>query len=120
MEDMRFKQALLVRLDLKMGRGKMAVQCSHAAVSAAEEARTHRHSWWKAWMREGQRKVALKVQSLDELIGLELRARTLGLPVYLVKDMGFTQVSPGSVTCLGIGPAPETSVDPLTGDLPLL
>ncbi len=120
METLRFKQALVVRLDLKMGRGKMAVQCSHAAVSAAEEARTHHYAWWKAWMSEGQRKVALKVQGADELTRLELRARALGLPVYLVKDMGLTQVPPGSTTCLGIGPAPATSMDPLTGDLPLL
>ncbi len=120
MEDLRFKQALVVRLDLKMGRGKIAVQCSHAAVSAAEEARTHQHLWWKTWMSQGQRKVALKVQNLDDLIRLELGARTLRLPVYLVRDMGLTQVPPGSATCVGIGPAPSTSLDSLTGDLPLL
>ena len=120
MEDLRFKQALVVRLDLKMGRGKIAVQCSHAAVSAAEEARTRRHLWWEGWVSEGQRKVALKVQSLDELIRLEREARALRLPVYLVRDMGLTQVPPGSATCLGIGPAPAASLDSLTGDLSLL
>lgn len=120
MEVLRFKQVLVVRLDLKMGRGKIAVQCSHAAVSASEEARTHYQLWWKAWMGEGQRKVALKVRNLDELINLERGARRLRLPVYLVKDMGITQVPPGSSTCLGLGPAPSASLDSLTGDLPLL
>jgi len=120
MEDLQFKQALVVRLDLKMGRGKIAVQCSHAGVAAAEEARTGHYPWWKGWINEGQRKVALKVPTFGELAKLEKAARALRLPVYLVRDMGLTQVPPGSPTCLGIGPAPAASLDSLTGDLSLL
>lgn len=114
-----FKQVLVVRLDLDMGRGKAAVQCAHAAVSAAEEARAHEHSWWKSWMEEGQLKVAVKVPDLDSVLDLEKRGRSKGIPVHLVRDRGLTQVPPGTVTCLGLGPAPADMVDSLTGDLAL-
>jgi peptidyl-tRNA hydrolase, PTH2 family len=120
LQDFAYKQALVVRLDLKIGRGKIAVQCSHAAVSAAEEARIRFPQWWKAWLGEGQRKIALKVPDLDTLLDLESSARRKGLPVYLVRDRGLTQVPPDTVTCVGIGPAPSSLVDSLTGDLSLL
>ncbi len=120
MNEYMFKQALVVRLDLGMGRGKIAVQCSHAAVSAAENARTGFPDWWKAWIGEGQRKVALKVRKFEALVELERRARSMNLPFYKVADRGLTQIPPGTVTCLGIGPAPSNLVDSLTGDLTLL
>ena len=119
-QDFRYKQVLVARLDLGMGRGKIAVQCSHAAVSAAEEARARYRDWWKEWMEEGQCKVALKVRSMNALLELEHDAKANGLPVYLVRDRGLTQLAPGTVTCLGIGPAPASSLDPLTGKLALL
>ena len=119
-QEFEYKQALIIRLDLDMGRGKVAVQCAHAAVSAAQEARVHFPQWWKAWLEEGQRKIALKVPDLETLLHLENTARRNGLPVYLVRDRGLTQVPPDTVTCLGIGPAPSNLVDNLTGDLSLL
>lgn len=119
-ESFGYKQALIIRLDLKIGRGKIAVQCAHAAVSAADEARTRFPEWWKHWVGEGQAKIALKVSDLESLLRLEMEARVKRLPHYLVKDKGLTQVPPGTVTCLGIGPAPSHLLDALTGDLALL
>ncbi len=116
----RFKQALVIRLDLGMGRGKMAVQCSHAALSAAEVARAKFRDWYEAWISEGQTKVALKTKELSSLLELAARARRIPLPAYLVRDKGLTQVPPGEVTCLGIGPAPSATLDLITGNLPLL
>ena len=119
-EDFRCKQALVVRLDLKMGRGKIAVQCSHAAVSAADQTRQKFADWWKIWLAEGQPKIALKVPNLDAILNLEIQARTKHLPFYIVEDRGLTQVPPGTVTCIGIGPAPSNLIDGLIGKLPLL
>ena len=115
-----YKQALIFRLDLKIGRGKIAVQCAHAAVGASEEARYKFPDWWKNWLEEGQRKIALKVPGLEEILKLQREASAKRLPVSLVKDMGLTQIPPGTVTCVGIGPAPSRLIDELTGDLPLL
>lgn len=119
-QEFEYKQALIVRLDLKVGRGKIAVQCSHAAVGAAEEARIRFPLWWKAWLGEGQRKIALKVSDLGTLLHIENTARRNRLPVCLVRDRGLTQLPPDTVTCVGIGPAPSNLVDNLTGELPLL
>ena len=115
-----YKQVLVFRLDLKIGRGKIAVQCAHAAVGAAEEARSKFPDWWRNWLQEGQRKIALKVPGLEEILRLQRDAYAKRLPVSLIKDMGLTQVAPGTVTCVGIGPAPSRLVDELTRDLPLL
>jgi peptidyl-tRNA hydrolase, PTH2 family len=115
-----YKQALIVRLDLKIGRGKIAVQCAHAAVTAAEEARLRFPEWWRHWMDEGQAKIALKVPDLDAIMKLENEAKVRHFPFHLVRDKGLTQVQPGTITCLGVGPAPSHVLDSLTGDLPLL
>ncbi len=120
LREFQFKQALVVRTDLGMGRGKIAVQCSHAAVSAQEEARLRFPKWWRGWMDEGQRKVALKTRDLAVVFDLERKARSQGLPVYLIRDRGLTQVEPDTITCLGIGPAPSDLLDTLTGNLSLL
>ena len=71
-------------------------------------------------MHEGQCKIALKVKDLDHLLRLEREAKASNLPLYLVRDRGLTQVEPGTITCLGIGPAPAGILDQLTGDLSLL
>jgi PTH2 family peptidyl-tRNA hydrolase len=69
---------------------------------------------------EGQRKIAVKVKNEKELSELESAAKDLGLPNALIVDRGLTQIPEGTVTCLGIGPAPESLVDKLTGKLRLL
>ncbi len=71
-------------------------------------------------MFEGQKKVAVKVQTEKELCELEEAAEDLGLPHALIVDRGLTQIPEGSITCLGIGPAPSAMIDRLTGKLKLL
>jgi len=116
----RYKQVIVLRTDLKMSKGKMAAQAGHAAVSAAEEARKNFSDWWKAWMEEGQCKIAVKAGTEQELLELEGKARELKLPSALVIDRGLTELPPGTITCLGIGPAPSSRIDEITGKLPLL
>jgi PTH2 family peptidyl-tRNA hydrolase len=120
MSDFKYKQAIVIRTDLKMGKGKIAAQASHAAVSAAEEARKHHEAWWEEWLDEGQRKVVVKVKSEDELLQLKQQAGQMHLPFALIHDRGLTQLPPDTLTCLGIGPAPNDEVDKITGNLPLL
>jgi len=120
MNEFQFKQVIAVRRDLDMGKGKIAVQVAHAAVSAAEEARKKFTDWWEAWLKEGQCKVAVRVDSDEDILRLERRSRELQLPFALISDRGLTQVDPGTITCLGIGPAPSSLIDSLTGNLDLL
>ncbi len=118
--EFKYKQIIVVRTDLTMGKGKLAAQVGHAAVSSAEEARKRKPKWWQAWLREGQCKVAVKVKDLNALLELEREALLMKLPHSLITDRGLTQLPPATVTCLGIGPAPAVQIDKITGDLHLL
>ncbi len=120
MGEFEYKQVLVFRTDLRMSKGKIAAQAGHAAVSAAQDAFVHNKKWWEAWMFEGQKKVAVKVANEKELGELEEAADDLGLPYALIVDRGLTEVPEGTVTCLGIGPAPTEKIDRLTGKLKLL
>jgi len=120
MVEFEYKQVIIFRSDLKLSKGKLAVQAGHAAVSAAEEARKRHRDWWESWIFEGQRKIAVKVKDETELSELESAADDLGLPHALIVDRGLTEIPEGTVTCLGIGPAPAEKMDRLTGKLPLL
>jgi len=118
--EFKFKLVIAVRRDLEMGKGKIAVQVGHATISASEEAKKVHPDWWRQWLDEGQCKVAVKVDSEGDLYRLELEAGELGLPSAIIRDRGLTQISPGTATCVGIGPAPAELVDKITGNLPLL
>lgn len=109
-----------MRADLGMSKGKIAAQAGHAAVSAAEEARRRCLNWRKAWLEEGQCKIAVRVNSEQELLELERQAKELGLPCALIYDRGLTELPPNTLTCLAIGPAPCDKVDKVTGKLALL
>ncbi len=120
MSDFKYKQVIVVRSDLKMGKGKIAAQAGHAAVSAAEEARRNFQKWWRSWLDEGQSKIAVKAKDETELLSLEDEARHSGLPFALITDRGLTQLEPDTRTCLAIGPAPASEVDRITEKLALL
>ena len=116
----RYKQVIVLRTDLNMSKGKMAAQAGHAAVSAAEEARKNFSDWWRAWIEEGQCKIAVRAESEQELLELQKKAKELRLPSALVIDRGLTELPPETITCLGIGPAPSSQIDEITGKLHLL
>ena len=114
------KLVIVVRMDLGLTKGKLAVQVAHASVNCAMQARTSRRKLYDEWYRDGQRKIVAKVATLRELLELKSMAEAKGLVTSLVTDAGLTQLPPGTTTCLGIGPAEERDVDPVTGHLGLL
>jgi len=103
-----------------MSRGKIAVQVAHGSVSSSEQARVLKQDIWKAWLREGQKKVAVKVSSEEELLELRRLAVNHSLPFALIRDAGMTELPPGTITVLGIGPGKAEIVDVVTGELKLL
>lgn len=118
--DMDFKQVIIVRRDIGMGTGKIAAQVAHAAVMGAELVKTSRKEWFRTWFAAGQAKVVVKVKNIEELMGVRERAEKLYLPVVQVQDSGLTQIPSGTITCVGIGPAPSDLVDKVTFELKLL
>ncbi|MFW9953755.1 MAG: peptidyl-tRNA hydrolase Pth2 [Candidatus Thorarchaeota archaeon] len=115
-----YKQVIAVRTDLGMSKGKTAVQVAHGSVSAAEKARISHQEIWRAWLKEGQKKVAVKVQSEEELLQLMREAVIHRLPYSLIRDAGMTELPPGTMTVIGIGPGKSEEVDKITGNLKLL
>jgi len=110
------KQAIVARSDLGMGRGKLAAQVAHASLVAYENAGPEAR---RAWKGEGQTKIVLKVQGEAALQELAEQARREGLPYGLVRDAGRTQLEPGTLTALAVGPDEDNLVDRVTGDLKL-
>jgi peptidyl-tRNA hydrolase, PTH2 family len=113
---MDYKQAILVRHDLKLPKGKMASQASHASVEAV--LKTDKDAL-KKWRVAGMAKVVLKVGDDKELYRLIQQAKDLGLPTSLITDAGRTVVEPDTVTCGAIGPAGGEEVDSIVGKLKL-
>lgn len=114
------KQVIVVRKDLGMGTGKIAAQVGHACVLGTEHVRKSNREWLDEWFLGGQEKVVLKVSNLSELEIIKKQAISLGLPWSEVTDAGHTQIEPGTVTCISLGPAPEEKIDKITKDLKLL
>ena len=110
------KQVIVVDESLRLPRGKLAAQVAHGSLAAflvaGGEAR-------RDWIESGMTKVVLAADA-PALLALEERASAAGLPHALIRDAGRTLLPEGTVTCIGIGPAAASEVDPLTGALPLV
>ena len=115
-----YKQVIVLRMDLGMSVGKLISQACHACLEAVEEAKKTRHEAWRRWRDEGAKKVVLQVESLEELLELAEEAKERGLPYAVIEDRGLTEVPPGTVTALGVGPERSELVDRVTGGLKLL
>lgn len=110
------KQAIVARADLNMGEGKLAAQVAHAALMAYEDADSRTQSAWKG---SGQKKVVLQADGKAALFKLADQAEREGLAHAIVRDAGHTELEPGTVSALAVGPADEDAVDRVTGDLSL-
>lgn len=115
--EFKYKQCLIIRNDIKMTCGKKCAQLAHAAVASYEKADKITR---KKWFDEGMKKVALKVGSQKDLFVIKTLAEEAGISAAIITDAGMTEIPPGTVTCLGLGPAKSEDLDKITGDLQLL
>ncbi|XP_071944505.1 peptidyl-tRNA hydrolase 2, mitochondrial-like isoform X2 [Antedon mediterranea] len=113
------KMVLVVRTDLKMGKGKVAAQCSHAAVNCYRHTQRNNPGMLRKWESNGQPKVVVKTTDEATLIALAQHAQSVGLTSCLIQDAGRTQIAPGSKTVLGVGPGPAELINKVTGHLKL-
>ena len=114
---MSYKQIILVRMDLKLPKGKLAAQVAHASVEATLRSDK---AMVTAWRMEGMKKIVLKVDSKVELYKFKQFADDNDLTTAVITDAGHTVVAPGTVTCCAIGPDEEERVDNITKDLKML
>jgi len=115
------KMVFVVRCDLKMEKGKIAAQCCHAAVMCYQKALVMDIKNLDMWEATGAAKICLKAGGDEKVLKeLQQRARDLNIVTAIVRDAGHTQVAPGTMTVLGIGPAPVDEINKVTGHLSLL
>lgn len=112
----KYKQAIVLKEDLEMSKGKSIAQACHASLKAYSRADEGERDKWDS---QGAKKIALDIGDNDIKSRFQ-KAKREGLPAYLVKDAGLTEVKSGTVTALGIGPAAESKIDSITGDLSLI
>ncbi|XP_016938060.1 probable peptidyl-tRNA hydrolase 2 [Drosophila suzukii] len=115
-----FKMVLVVRNDLKMGKGKIAAQCGHGAVGAYQRAVVRTPRLLRAWENCGCAKIAVRVESEAELMAIKKAAERQQLNTCLIRDAGRTQIEANSKTVLAVGPAAAVDIDRVTGHLKLL
>lgn len=119
------RMTLIVRQDLKMGKGKAAAQCLHATLALYKKITNPESDAYNPEMAErweygnGQAKITLQVKNQEEMDTLFAQAISLDLNAYIVHDAGRTQIASGSATVLGLGPAPKLVIDEITKDLKL-
>lgn len=111
------KQVIVFRKDIKMGKGKIVAQGCHAAIGSYKHTDPKKIEKWE---KDGCAKIALKIDTLDELLELRKEALIKKIPNFLVTDAGKTQLPTSTITCLGIGPDEDEIIDSLTNDLKLL
>ena len=114
---MPYKQVILVRQDLRLPKGKLAVQVAHASVEAAAKSGKEILQQWK---ESGAKKIVLKVRDETELADYHKAAMRSRLVTAMIQDAGLTVVPAGTVTCLAIGPAASNAIDKITGKLKML
>jgi len=113
---MKYKQVIIVREDLNISCGKLCVQVAHASLEAAMLSDPEIVNKWR---EEGAKKVILRVKNEEELLKYYKLAKESGLICVLIRDAGLTELEPGTITCIGIGPDEEEKIDKITGNLKL-
>ncbi|MBD3263091.1 peptidyl-tRNA hydrolase [Candidatus Woesearchaeota archaeon] len=119
-----YKQAIVIRTDLNMSRGKLCSQSAHASLEAALKTqktdKIFKTKNLNAWRKEGAKKIVLKVMSESALIKIRDKAVRAGLKSALIKDAGFTELPAGTITAIAIGPDKEKEIDKITSNLSTL
>ncbi len=114
------KQAIIVRSDLEMGKGKLAAQAAHASLMSYFKAERMDGSIAKEWLDTGEKKIVLKVSDEEALVKLFKAFEFKKVPCALVSDAGLTQLPPGTKTALGIGPWRSEEIEQFTRGMKLL
>ena len=128
-DEIRIKQVIVMRHDLKMRRGKQIAQGAHASMSficrrlqeAGSVSLDDFTEAQRAWLTGSFAKVCCRVNSEDELMDIHDKALKAGLEVHLITDSGKTEFrGEPTQTCLAVGPDMSEKVDEVTGQLELL
>jgi PTH2 family peptidyl-tRNA hydrolase len=120
------KMVIVVRNELKMRKGKIGAQCSHAASAFMKEswlngiAPTPLQKEWLEPRENGlgrEKKIVLRTESEPEFWEIVNKAKRAGLLTREILDSGLTEFDGPTYTCVAIGPDLPAKIDPITGHL---
>ena len=110
---------IVTRKDLQLSKGNL----QHRSATLSWNVHSKQIELFKDSRKLQERRVEKdsgRGKDVDEMKRLYGAISSVGIVCHLVKDAGHTEIPPGTVTVLGIGPAPRDSVDAFTGDLQLV
>lgn len=92
---------------LNMSPGKLAAQCSHAAVEAYrisenQAEATGDRSILHHWLTRGYTKLVMEARDTEHLISIKMALVEKGYAVSLIIDEGRTEIDPQTPTALGV------------------
>lgn len=134
------KQAIVIRTDLNMRKGKIAAQASHASMKVLLDRMklvyppTYMHDSgvtkvlkykqgdpFDIWLKGAFTKICLQVSVEQELVDLLELAQQAKIPCAEIIDSGKTEFhNVPTRTCIAIGPWWSDEIDNITGHLELL
>lgn len=131
------KQVIVIRKDLNMRKGKMMAQSAHASMKVFFDrgrilpaGDVHKFAMMqitditpemKEWIEGAFTKVVVGVETEEEIYALAEKAKQANLPYAVIIDNGMTEFAgKKTTTCIAIGPADSSKLDPITGDLKLM
>jgi peptidyl-tRNA hydrolase, PTH2 family len=120
------KQVIVVRVDLKMRRGKESAQVAHAAMEWLRDLLLLGGGYQNVtdtqhfWLIGNHAKIVVGVDSLEELTAVQRAAEAAGVMNHFVVDHGLTEFhGEHTTTCLALGPDYASLIDPITKHLKL-
>lgn len=138
------KQVIVVRKDLNMRKGKLAAQVAHASMKVILDKMnkipysvlSHNYVTTKfveyafstsintalnKWLEGTFTKVVVSVDSEQELLDIEEKAKEKGILNAKITDLGKTEFhGEPTITALAVGPGFKEEVDEITGHLKLI
>lgn len=116
------KQVILIRKDLGMTAGKVAVQVAHASMEVFFS------RLWELkgkggitisldeiqWHDEGKTKILKEVKNESQLLLAYEKAKEAGFPCALITDAGLTELEGENNTTVSIGPADFDEIQKIT------
>ena len=112
-------QYIIVRKDLEMSVGKVMAQCCHATKGFMLNGPPY-SKIEQEWLNGSHATIVLGVKSETKLFNLVERAKKLEIPLHVVVDEGRTEFNGVPTrTCIALGPARKSVMEPLTKRLRL-
>lgn len=128
------KQVIVVRKDLGMSPGKIAVQVAHASLKSlksymnnmgkghegVEAIDYNKNKHLLEWHSTGETKIAVWCKNMNEFEKVRKNANNAGINVSIIVDEGRTELETNTITCMALGPAENELMDTVTGKLQLI